>query len=274
MPSRAWSPSGLRRAFPALERLPRLGGLSLWLFLAWSAVGLVVLAGRIPLPGGGWGDLVFMALASVLIAVDLAVRYGGNGWWIAFAIIATGSGLVEGVGTLTGIPFGHYTYTAAFGPKVAGILPVAIPLAWWIVLMGLRETLLAFPVYRKRRAPVRMVVLAVGAVLVDLVIEPFAWQVRGYWLWSGGGVYFNVPALNFLGWFGTALLLGGLSEPWLAKDRAIGRRWATGRSLAPGVLGVVLLSFVFGLLAAGFLIPALLGLILAAIALVAGWRRP
>jgi putative membrane protein len=127
--------------------------------------------------------------------------------------------------------------------------------------MGLREALLAWPAYRLAPTWLRMPVLALAAVVVDLVIEPFAWQVRGYWLWSGGGLYYDVPSQNFLGWFLTALLLGGLTEPLLREGRARSSD-RSGRSLAPPVLAVVLLSFVVGLAGGGYAGPVLLGLVL------------
>lgn len=49
-------------------------------------------------------------------------------------------------------------------------------------------------------------VTAIIAVLVDLFIDPIA-VAAGYWEWLvSGGVYYEIPMLNFVGWFVLMLL--------------------------------------------------------------------
>lgn len=53
-------------------------------------------------------------------------------------------------------------------------------------------------------------------MLLDLLIEPVAVHVSGYWLWQRGGVYYGIPAQNFIAW----AVIGGLMA--LLAARLIG----------------------------------------------------
>jgi len=217
-----------------------------WLFGVWSAVGTVVVVGGLRVPGGGWSDFVFLLLGANVVGLAGVSAWGARRTLAALAWVALGSGLIETIGTLTGWPFGSYSYTAALGPRL-GVLPLAIPLAWWVVLVplwvlaagrwggiGLSDRLL------------RIGSVAVAAVLVDLVLEPVAWQLRGYWLWADGGPWYGVPLQNFVGWAGTAAVLtAGLEWGLARRGPEVGgvrlRRTAWVLALVVGIFGLALL---------------------------------
>jgi uncharacterized membrane protein len=50
---------------------------------------------------------------------------------------------------------------------------------------------------------------AVCAMLLDLELEPVAFHLEHYWVWSapGGISYYGVPLMNFVAWFVIALVL-------------------------------------------------------------------
>lgn len=222
-------------------------------FLAWSLAGLFMLTFGLdpawvqsrPLPGAleafilgclHWGDFLFILLAFANVFQVACEAWGKTGALRAAVAILGGSAVLETVGTLTGQPFGFYAYTSNFGPRL-GILPLAIPLAWFLVVAGFRLVLDGLP--STRGWPCGLRALAVGACATgfDWVLEPFAWQVRSYWLWLDGAI----PPQNYLAWFAFATLFAAFALP---------RSIAAPKTLKPAwVLALMLLFFVCGRLA-------------------------
>lgn len=228
-------------------------------FVVWAAVGAFVLSLDLQVPGGALSDMIFMGLAAALIFIE-QVRSRGIRWAaLAFVwVVSFGAG-IEILGASTGWPFGTYHYTDRFGWLLAGVLPVSIPLAWWVVILPLfhlSRTLTALPPFS--RWFLVPLFVASCAVWVDLLLEPVAWAMRGYWLWTEGGAYYGVPMQNFLGWFGVSwVLAAGL----LGIEHGCGR---TGLRIAPApwgliVLLIVILTFGVAALAGGYGTAALLG---------------
>ena len=205
-----------------------------FIFLVWGWVGVFLLTANVPLPFPGMADLLFMLFGAWWVALELKDQLGIKQALYALIWVAIVSAIVETIGTKTGVPFGAYTYTEAFGPMLAEVIPVAIPLAWIIVL---------FPVYafvaQVAKGPsLRVVLCALGCTIVDLVIEPVACVVRGYWIWFPEGPYFTVPWSNSFGWFILSLFIA-LGLEFIFKGRLP-------KLTVPlkGTLTIVLLSFV------------------------------
>jgi putative membrane protein len=203
----------------------------LWkFFLAWAGIGLLavtfrltpVWADTLPLPN--WlrgfvgiclknGDFVSMLLAASHVYFSAVDRIGLRKARLTAAIILASSALLETVGTLSGIPFGSYQYTDAFGPRMGGVLPLAIPLAWFAVVAGANLSLSQY--WRGgSRAPIA---IATGAVtmLFDFLMEPFAYAIRGYWHWAGN----VVPPQNFFSWFIFSSLLAWITPIYAEPAR-------------------------------------------------------
>jgi uncharacterized membrane protein len=189
------------------------------IFLVWSVVGAVVMSGLVGEGeiagwlGEGWlavvvvvvlraGDAIWMSLAFGLVVVWLWRREGWRGVWWRCGVIVAGSAFIESVGVLTGWPFGEYEYSDAMGLRVWGVLPYTIPLAWCNVLIG--AAALVEQVWRRAPRVVVWVGVAVLATLTDVLLEPVAWDVRGYWVWGTGGA---PPLENYVAWFVTSLVL-------------------------------------------------------------------
>lgn len=165
-------------------------------------------------PMGPWADFAYIALASLVLLLHLCGLSNGGSALFIFLVFAVLSGVVESVGAISGVPFGSYDYTDQFGPVLFGVLPAAIPLAWWVIVWPLH--CLVHSALAGRGAVAMVPVLtATGAVVADLIIEPAATLVRGYWMWEGPGIYYGVPWTNFLGWFGTAFVLSFLAQLFL-----------------------------------------------------------
>ena len=123
-----------------------------------------------------------MLLAAVVVYLHTAAAEGlptARRWAV---IILGGSAVFEWIGARTGFPFGPYVYTDHFGWRMGGVLPVAIPLAWLVILLCGR-CLVAAAASRPRPAWNWRSGVAVAAVLTDVNLEYVAWKVRGYWLW-------------------------------------------------------------------------------------------
>jgi putative membrane protein len=141
------------------------------------------------------------------------------------------TGIIETVGAKTGFPFGSYYYTGNFGPRIAGILPVTTPLAWLVIVTSL--TLIFRQAWPQARRVVTAAAVATGATLLDVIMEPFATQIKMYWLWEGG----VIPLQNYLAWWVVTFgLVMALLPP--REQLIIGRDWCP-----HFILGGILLLF-------------------------------
>ena len=148
-----------------------------------------------PSPAASWAGPLFL-LCAFLLAVLPAKRP------LALWLLAAGAGgfIAELIGLHTGLVFGDYHYSASLGPQAFGV-PLSIATAWGVLLV----CACSHAVH-----PNRFIAAAAGAawmVTADLLIDPLASGPLEYWQWPGGGPYFGVPLLNFLGWFVVSYLL-------------------------------------------------------------------
>ena len=196
---------------------------TLWpIYLIWSAIGLVATLLKVDEPMIkqlvkmeslqpffstclSWGDFIFHALAAVNLLFAMGLYLGWKRTWISFAVIGLLSATVETIGARTGFPFGAYFYTDRMGPMIAETLPLAIPLAWWNILSSF---FLLVRHFQPKLSP-RFTCLAVAALatILDWIMEPFAWRIKGYWIWTAG----SIPLQNYLAWFTLSFLLCRLS---------------------------------------------------------------
>ena len=163
----------------------------------------------------------------------------------------------ELVGTQTGFPFGTYAYSDLLGPKIVDHVPWFIPPSWYAM------SLLSYDLARRLdlRAWGTIVMTAVFMVLWDVALDPAMTTPvavgRSFWTYAGGGIYFGMPLVNWVGWFVTSVviawgfekLLGGLDyrATWAPLLYAVNVLFpifvcfAYGAAIA-GVLGLVALA--------------------------------
>ena len=142
-------------------------------------------------------------------------------------------------------------YTGHFGPRIAGVVPAAIPLAWLVVILcGRNLVLLLQPTADRLALAART---SVVAELTAQNLEPVAWHVRQYWLWYP----LQVPPpsdwppwQNYAAWFVLSFTLAGV----LPADGSLRPRRPT-RSRPVVLLG-------------------LLNALLALVRVSANWRHP
>ena len=129
--------------------------------------------------------------------------YGWRGI-LTFTGLCLGVGfVVENVGVLTGVPFGHYHFTHLLGPMLWNV-PILLGMAY--VGMGYVSWTLARLIVGERLVGLP---LAAAFIMVawDLSMDPTWSSLVHGWVWERGGTYFGVPVSNFLGWYATAFVI-------------------------------------------------------------------
>lgn len=187
--------------------------LAAYLLLYPGSIALVALD-RVPV-WGTWMGGALLILQGLLAGLWLAVNFGRGGALAALWVLFL-SWLVEHVGATTGFPFGTYSYTDVLQPQILGVVPLAIPFAWLLIVtaaVGIGELILGRDgpgAHAERRVSATKVLTAASfALLLDVTIEPFAVHINHYWVWSesAAGSYYGIPASNFVAWFVTSVLL-------------------------------------------------------------------
>ena len=154
----------------------------------------------------GWliavGDIAWITLAAANIHLWLAETEGlstARRWAL---IVGGGVAALGAVSAFTGWPLGAIQYSRQLGMKL-GPLPVGLPLLWFALVIGARETVLrCWP-----RAGQGMLAFGTGALalLADVNLEPVAAKLRGFWFWRapwpGQPPHFTPPWTGYAAWF-------------------------------------------------------------------------
>lgn len=183
------------------------GALILWLAVLVGTPVVLWLVGEGPFPRAVTLGVLAQAAATLFaLACSWPVRRLVG----VAAVILPATWAVEKVGVTTGWPFGHYAYTGALQPQLAGI-PILIPLAWLMMLAS--AWAVAGAILPKRPAGsgwwyrLRFAALSGLAFTAwDLYLDP-QMVARRFWLWDEPSGYFGIPWLNYLGWWCSATLL-------------------------------------------------------------------
>lgn len=102
---------------------------------------------------------------------------------------------IEIVGLLTGFPYGHFTYSSNVGVLLFEFIPISLPFAWAPLMIG------AVALSYKHKSNVLLFLLSTVAFLlaIDVILDPGAVYL-GFWSYGNGGVWYNVPISNYIGW--------------------------------------------------------------------------
>jgi uncharacterized membrane protein len=195
-----------------LDKARAVWGIS-FAYLAYLFVGELPQLSSVPY----FSEEVAFALLAVVYLVSSFALWGAS---TAAKFLATTwvlSYVIEFIGTTTGYPFGHYTYTSALGPLL-GPVPLFIPFLWcalgYFCLQATGRSVLSS---------------AVLMVVLDLSLDPIFARTLWHWQVTPGPAYFGVPVLNFVGWFITSAII---FTAFRAVDRSEGG-WAW-RTLVQG----------------------------------------
>lgn len=235
MPAEARTKYDERRHMPPFE-------IAAWIGLAVYLV-LVV--------GFAWNPTpLAQGLAAIGIAAACAhavVFYGWKDAAVLAAICLVTTFTMENIGSITGIPFGHYHFEVGSNFLHIGVIPVIVGPLWfgmgyfsWIVagiLLGRtgprssgRFEILARPV-----------VAAFVMAQWDVVMDPPEATISQAWIWHDGGGDFGVPLSNYLGWLLTAWLFYQAFAIYLGRRNIAARPVERGRTL-----GLVAILFYLG----------------------------
>lgn len=105
------------------------------LLLALYTVLAVFATARLAL---GLASLPYFTQLLTLLAFGFALTHGSQrlGWRWALALLAITFAVsltLESVGVATGLVYGPYHYTPKLGPKFLGLVPLLIPVAWFMM---------------------------------------------------------------------------------------------------------------------------------------------
>jgi uncharacterized membrane protein len=164
-------------------------------------------------------------LAFFVFAVLHSTLTLGSQHSVAFVVISFSICLLsELLGTSRGWIFGPYYYTDLLGPKFQGLVPVVIPLAWFMMMYSsyaLANALVCgcggAPGTAGRQADngaraswLRLLWLVFLSAMImtswDLVNDPIN-VAGGNWVWMEKGAYFGIPLSNYAGWFFTTFVV-------------------------------------------------------------------
>ncbi|MTH53301.1 carotenoid biosynthesis protein [Bacillus mangrovi] len=191
-------------------------------FLIWYGCGVILLSFDLLPAWLEWANVVFLIVAGTLGGVYFHHTYGPRTGFILSAAVVLLSIFIEFLGVEYGIMFGDYYYTSDFGPQLLGV-PIAIGFAWLMVMAGSHAIMKAiWP-----GAPLLLFSTAGAllAVMIDLILDPVAYKVKAYWVWTADSFYYNIPFSNFAGWFITAFILHLLIGTAGKKKYARSVRW-------------------------------------------------
>jgi len=196
--------------------------------LAVASYGLVLLAmlANLRLPGKpGWPEALLIFTTTIATLTALSRQLPAQNTLLAALIIAGIGSAAHTLGAATGIPFGPFTYNPDAGPRLLNLLAWPLPLLWIVAVLNSRGVArLILRPWRKLRAYGFWLIglTIVLTVLFDAALEPFAVNVKHYWLWQPTRIPFTwdgTPVTNFLGWLITTLLIMAFAAPVLIDKR-------------------------------------------------------
>jgi putative membrane protein len=159
--------------------------------------------------GMEWMSSLLLAMLGLSCLGWLWANLGRRGLALGVLLFVLGLAL-EYAGVFTGFPFGSYRYTGVLVPGLPGDVPLAMGFAWLLVIVGGHFTARRVAPLAGTPAGKAIVLSLVGAVLavgLDLLLEPVAYHIKGYWQWiPGDGAYYGIPTTNFIAWFVAALV--------------------------------------------------------------------
>lgn len=204
------------------------------------------------------GSIIAVTMISLPAFYGMYKIYGQRG---IFVVIALGlfALTIETIGIHTGFPYSSFEYILPFGYRLFGTTPWTVFIAWSPLVIG--AYLLAHNWFKQNWT--RFIIYLGILIGSDIILDPGA-VARGLWKYTNGGLWFDVPLQNFVGW----IISGSIAYALLTlilKNREI----KNSNIIWIGSLSLLLSLFLWSGVNAGYglWLPAIMGIILGKILL-------
>lgn len=105
---------------------------------------------------------------------------------------------IELTGVHTGYPYGEFQYERALGPMLLDSVPLFLPVFYFPILLN--SYLLTLLMLGRESTVLQRYLCTLAVVItMDLVLDPGA-VALDFWGWFDGGLYYDVPVQNYVGW--------------------------------------------------------------------------
>jgi len=213
------------------------------------------------------GSIIAVVMISLPAFYGLYRMYGGSGI-LAICSLGVFALVIETIGIHTGFPYSPFEYVMRFGYRIFGTTPWTVFIAWSPLVIG--AWLLAQKWFNKDWA--RFLSFLGILVGTDIVLDPGA-VARGLWKYSNGGLWFDVPLQNFVGW-----IISGTIAYVILQLVLKNRKIKNTSYMWIGSLSLLLSIFLWAGVDSGYrlLLPAVLGIMLGSILLLGlvGIKKP
>ncbi len=162
--------------------------------------------------------------------------------------------IIESIGIHTGWPYSPFEYTMPFGYRLFDTTPWTVFIAWSPLVVG--AFLLAQTWFKQNWSRfLAYVGILVGA---DIILDPGA-VARELWKYTNGGLWFDVPIQNFIGW-----VISGTIAYVILRIILKNKEIKNMKYIWVGSLSLLLSIFLWTGVNAGYelWLPAILGIIL------------
>lgn len=173
------------------------------------------------------GKLPPLALLAASIVATLAgasrpLPFQNVAW--AACVIVILCGVAHTIAALTGIVFGPFLFTAAAGPRIAGVLPWWIPLMWVTVIVSSRgmARLIVQPWHGTSHFGIALVLLSSSlSVLFGMAFDPCASANWRLWIWrtTAAPQLGGTPLTALAGWFTLSVVAATCVMPLLIRKK-------------------------------------------------------
>lgn len=200
-----------------------------------------------------WTTTIFLGLQAVITFIVLLKLAESAGVIITTLVVFASSFIIEWWGVNTGFPFGGYSYSSVLLPLINGV-PLAISFAWFVVSVN---SYLAARFFLGSGGSAAIAVSSVLILATDILLEPFASFINGYWMWSSG----VIPLQNFISWFIIGILYS-LAIFFFIKWKAPGIKTSSMEKIPLLIILINILNFSIINIAHGYLVLTGVGLII------------
>jgi len=212
-----------------------------------------------------WTTNIFLSIQFVALLSYMLLNYSGRSVIINLTVLLLSGYFLELIGVKTSFPFGSYVYTDKLQPQILQV-PLTISLSWVVVVTG------SFMIVSSLKTLNVFAIVTYSSVLVlafDLLLEPFAGFINGYWTWT----FSFVPIQNYISWFVIAFVFTlFLSKYLVPQSNVINKSKVV--SYTPLILYIISISqFSIINIFNSYVLPTVSGIILIIVVLILIYRR-